>query len=113
MLKALKKESFEPCEIPYRQNEKYYVLCPDAGSIQVLFGVHFTNPDEVALAKQMLNELAPSCNRVDRAINVRWRDPKEGVPKEITDKFPNTKVDISNGWVAMSKSLSSIVLTNL
>jgi len=101
MVKAKAKEDFQPCEIAYRPNEKYWVLCPNKGTCQILFSVHFEKPDEQAFAKVILLECQPSERKVDRSINIRWRDPKQGVPEEISQKFPNVKVDTSNGWVSM------------
>lgn len=101
MVKAKAKEDFQPCEIPYRPNEKYWVLCPNKGTCQVLFSIHFEKADEQAFAKVILLECQPSERKVDRSINIRWRDPKQGVPEEISAKFPHVKVDTSNGWVSM------------
>ena len=101
MVKAKAKEEFQPVEISYRPNEKYWVLCPSKGTCQVLFSVHFEKADEQAFAKVILLELQTSEKKVDRSINIRWRDPKQGVPEEIAKLFPNVKIATSNGWVSM------------
>ena len=102
MVKAAANEEFEPCEINYRPRERYWVLCPAKGTCQVLFSVHFEKVDEAAFAKVIMLALQQSGNKVAQSIPIKWRDPKEGVPKEILEKFPNTKAnDTSSGWVSM------------
>lgn len=83
MTKAVAGEEFTPCEISYRPREKYWVLCPNKGTVQVIFSVHFEKVDEAAFAKVILLAAATSNNRVDRPISIKWRDPKTGVPDEI------------------------------
>ena len=90
MVKAAAGEEFEPCEINYRPRERYWVLCPAKGTVQVLFSIHFEKVDEAAFAKVIMLALQQSGTKVDRAISIKWRDPKSGVPDEIMSKFPKT-----------------------
>ena len=43
MLKALKGEKFDCCEVPYRQEEKYWVIQPEEAKdeVMVVFEVNF------------------------------------------------------------------------
>lgn len=43
MKAALQGKPIEPCEMPYRQDEKYWVFNPDKDEVQVFFAVNFSN----------------------------------------------------------------------
>lgn len=45
-----------PAEIPYRQDEKYWVINPDKDEVQVFFAINFPNEVDQALARLMLLE---------------------------------------------------------
>lgn len=40
---ALNGKQVEPVEIPYRQDEKYWVIMPATNEIQIFFAVNFSN----------------------------------------------------------------------
>jgi len=63
--KFAKNESFEPITIPYRPEENIYILTYEK-SLTVLFSIKFSDPDDVVMAKQFLNEFKDV--RKDRAL---------------------------------------------
>lgn len=56
MKAAMQGKPIEPCEIPYRQDEKYWVFNPDKDEVQVFFAINFQNEVDQALARVMLLE---------------------------------------------------------
>jgi len=63
--KFAKNEAFEPITIPYRPEENIYILTYEK-SLTVLFSVKFSDPDDVVMARQFLNEFKDV--RKDRAL---------------------------------------------
>lgn len=51
-------------EIPYRQDEKYWVMSPAKNEVQVFFAINFQNEVDIALARVMLLEFQSSCRTV-------------------------------------------------
>jgi hypothetical protein len=47
---------FKPAQVPYRQDEKYWVVNPAKDEVQVFFAINFPNDVDQALARVMLLE---------------------------------------------------------
>jgi len=43
MMMGLEGKNIDSVEIPYREDEKYWIMMPTANDIQVYFSVNFTN----------------------------------------------------------------------
>ena len=56
MLSALEGKIVDPVEVPYRQDEKFWVLMPAADEVQVYLAVNFNNETEQSLGRVMLLE---------------------------------------------------------
>ena len=114
MQKAIagKANEVQPCEIPYRPDEKYWVLAPSANSIEVVFSLNFNKIDkdktrdggkaDFAIAKVLLIEF----NTVKNVQNPVVIQFLTDMPPEINEKFPNAKNNVqhNSGYLLMSKS---------
>ena len=105
MKKALAGEQFAPCEVPYRKNEKYWLLQPDKNEVQVIFSVNYEDKTEQALARVMMIEYTASEKKIQRSANIAYR---EAAPPELVAKFPSAAQEKpSNGFLVVSKSKQS------
>ena len=101
MKKALAGVQFTPCEIPYRKNEKYWLLQPDKGEVQIIFSVNYEDKTEQALARVMMIEYTASEKKIQRSANIAY---KETVPQELVAKFPSAAQEKpTNGFLVISK----------
>lgn len=46
LIATSKGETFDNCEIPYRKDEKYWLICPKAGKMILFFGINFEMSDD-------------------------------------------------------------------
>jgi hypothetical protein len=56
MESAIAGKILEPMEIPYRTDEKFWVMMPEADQITVYFAINFHNDVDVSLGRVMLLE---------------------------------------------------------
>ena len=104
-------QKFEPCEIPYRPLEKYWIVCPDPGQMTVIFSIHFESQDDQALARVMLLEFQGAMRKVKQSIAVRYHDKE--LPTQLAQNFPNVKADqYSNGFITLRKYSIQCQLTS-
>ena len=101
MKKALAGEQFTPCEIPYRKNEKYWLLQPDKDEVQIIFSVQYEDKTEQALARVMMIEYTAAEKKIQRSANIAYKD---AVPDNLAKAFPNVTQVPSNGFLVISKS---------
>ena len=99
MQAAIKGEDFAPCEIPYRQDEKYWVMKPSKDDVLVFFSLNFHTKMERVLARILTIEMSgrtfPNVTFHDR---VEDRDPK------WAEKYPvAAKESYTNGMLSVSK----------
>jgi hypothetical protein len=71
---AIEGKPIAPAQVPYRQDEKYWVLNPDKNEVQVFFAINFTNEVDQALARVMLLEFQSSCRTVKTPPSVTYFD---------------------------------------
>ena len=100
MKKALAGEQFSPCEIPYRKNEKYWLLQPDKDEVQIIFSVQYEDKTEQALARVMMIEYTAAEKKIQKSVNIAY---KETVPDNLAKAFPNITQVPSNGFLVISK----------
>ena len=103
MKASIAGKPFTPAEIPYRQDEKYWVINPAKDEVQVFFAINF--PDEVdqALARVMLLEFQSACRNVKTPPSITYYD--KSFPQQIAQNFPGAeKQSFTNGIISMSKS---------
>jgi len=99
MKKALAGEQFTPCEIPYRKNEKYWLLQPDKDEVQIIFSVNYEDKTEQALARVMMIEYTASEKKIQRSANISY---KEAAPQELVAKFPSVAQEKpTNGFLVI------------
>jgi hypothetical protein len=55
-MSSLEGKMLDAIEIPYRSDEKYWVMMPAKNEVQVYFAVNFTNTTDVSLGRVMLLE---------------------------------------------------------
>lgn len=92
-------EIIPPVEVPYRQDEKYWVMMPAKGSILVFFSVNFKNSTDMSLARVMLLEFVDSQRKVKTAPGVTFHDKE--FPQDVSKVFPGSeKEQYSNGCVS-------------
>lgn len=94
---AKEGKPFDPCEVPYRSNEKYWLLQPDKSDVQLIFSVHYADTTEQALAKVMMIEFTASQKKVPKAISIAYQ---ANVPAELKAKFPQAAGG-SNGFLVL------------
>ena len=102
-LKALKTGAGNPahsCEIPYRNEEKYWVVA-SKDEVTVSFAMHFDNVTDKALARIFLLEFSDSKRYVKNPPAIIYHDIK--FPESISALFPDaSKVKYSNGVISFT-----------
>jgi len=92
--------SFTPVEVPYRNDEKYWVFAEHGQQIQVIYGLNFNTKMERALARIMTIELK-NTNGVATAPNSVFHDKLAERPDNLKAAFPGAaKEEYSNGMVS-------------
>jgi len=95
-------------EVNYRPDEKYWVMMPGSGEIQVYLAVNFHNDVEVSLGRVMLLEWQDSQRKVKTPPNIKFHDKE--LPTELAKAFPKLASEkYSNGLISFSK-LRSLIL---
>ena len=56
MMAAIEGKQLDPIEIPYRVDEKFWVIMPAKNEVQIFFAVNFNNTTDVSLGRVMLLE---------------------------------------------------------
>ena len=84
-LKAGEDNTKNSCEIPYRNDEKYWVLASKS-EVTVSFALNFDNPTDKALARIFLLEFADSRRYVKNPPAIIYHDNK--FPESISTMFP-------------------------
>lgn len=103
MVASAGDEIVPPVEVPYRQDEKYWVMMPAKGSVLVFFSINFKNTTDMSLARVMLLEFQDSQRKVRTAPNVTFHDKE--FPLEVAKAFPGSeKEKYSNGCISFSKN---------
>ncbi len=91
----------DSCEIPYRADEKYWVLAAK-GEVTVSFGLNFDNATDKALARIFLLEFSDSKRHVKNPPAILYHDSK--FPDGLLAAFPDAnKERYSNGVISFSK----------
>jgi len=107
MKAALNSEAFEPVEVPYRNDEKYWVFS-DKNEVIVIFGLNFHTDLEKVLARIVTIELKNN-NGVQNSAGISFHDKVDDRPGFLTTKFPHAaKESYSNGMVSMKLSKSHL-----
>jgi hypothetical protein len=102
MKAAIAQKDFKPAEIPYRQDEKYWVVNPAKDEVQVFFAINFPNEVDQALARVMLLEFQSACRNVKTPPSITYYDKE--FPQQIQKLFPGSeKQPYTNGIISMSK----------
>eukprot|EP00350_Pseudokeronopsis_sp_OXSARD2_P012433 CAMPEP_0170543344 /NCGR_PEP_ID=MMETSP0211-20121228/2487_1 /TAXON_ID=311385 /ORGANISM="Pseudokeronopsis sp., Strain OXSARD2" /LENGTH=238 /DNA_ID=CAMNT_0010846683 /DNA_START=327 /DNA_END=1043 /DNA_ORIENTATION=+ len=88
------------CEIPYRADEKYWVLATK-GEVTIAFSLNFDNATDKALARIFLLEFSDSQRHVKNPPSIMYHDAK--FPNDISARFPEaSKVKYSNGIITFT-----------
>ena len=102
-LKALQAGAGNPahtCEIPYRNDEKYWVVA-SKDEVTVSFAMNFDNTTDKALARIFLLEFSDSKRYVKNPPAIIYHDIK--FPESISKCFPEaSKVKYSNGVISFT-----------
>lgn len=102
MKASIAKTPFTPAEIPYRHDEKYWVVNPSKDEVQVFFALNFPNEVDQALARVMLLEFQSACRNVKTPPIISYYD--KDFPKQLIELFPGAdKEAYTNGVISMSK----------
>jgi len=84
------------CEIPYRKDEKYWILSPEAGSASFYISFNFGNPTDISMARIMLLEFKETTRHVQGSVAITYHD--KSVPTSLAAAFPSTgRETYSNG----------------
>lgn len=103
-LASLAGNTSESVEVPYRADEKYWVMQPAANEVQIYFGVNFSTEVDQSLGRVMLLEWQDSTRKVKLAPNIKFHDKE--LPMELKRAFPNVANEVySNGLISFSKCL--------
>lgn len=103
MKAALKGEKFEPVEVPYRSDEKYWVFS-DKSEVTVVYGLNFHTDLEKVLARIVTIELKNNTG-VANSANITFHDKVEDRPEMLKLNFPKAmKENYTNGMVSMKLS---------
>lgn len=90
----------ESCELPYRIDEKYWVVSAK-GEVTVSFALQFDNQTDRALARIFLLEFSDSKRYVKNPPAIMYHDIK--FPEGISKLFPEaTKHQYSNGVISFT-----------
>lgn len=102
-LKALQAGAGNPahsCEIPYRNEEKYWVVA-SKDEVTVSFAMHFDNVTDKALARIFLLEFSDSKRYVKNPPAIIYHDIK--FPESISKLFPEaSKIKYSSGVISFT-----------
>lgn len=102
-LKALKAGAGNPtdsCELPYRLDEKYWVVAAK-GEVTISFALQFDNQTDRALARIFLLEFSDSKRYVKNPPAIMYHDIK--FPESISKLFPEApKATYSNGVISFT-----------
>ena len=102
MVASAGSEVIAPIEVPYRLDEKYWVVMPTKGEVIVFFSINFKNTTDMSLARVMLLEFQDSQRKVKTAPNVTFHDKE--FPLDVSRAFPGSeKEQYSNGAISFSK----------
>ena len=88
LLQAKAGSSCTPCEIPYRKDEKYWITCPEPGSVCFYISFNFTNATDISMARIMLLEFKDTTRTVKGSVSITYHD--RGAPQELVAAFPST-----------------------
>lgn len=95
------------CVIPYRDDEKYWLLAGDPGHMTIVYAINFPSVDDVALARVMLVEYQAAMRKTRASCQVKYHDKEP--PTEMTGSFPDVKIEpYSNGFMTLSKYSTSL-----
>ena len=101
-LASLDGKITEPVEVPYRADEKFWVMQPAVNEVQVYFGVNFSTEVDQSLGRVMLLEWQDSTRKVKLAPIIKFHD--KDIPTELKKAFPSVANEVySNGLISFSK----------
>ena len=104
-----KNEKVTNCEIPYRKDEKYWILGSSENEFSFFISFNFTTPTDVTLARIILLEFKDSVRHVKGSVAMSYHD--KGAPSNLTAAFPNPgRETYSNGILEISKSFSLLLM---
>jgi len=62
------------CEIPYRKDEKYWIVSNAAGQASFYFSFNFKNATDIAMGRIVLLEFKDAVRHVKGAISTSYHD---------------------------------------
>ena len=90
----------DSCELPYRSDEKYWVVS-SKGEVTISFGLQFDNQTDRALARIFLLEFSDSKRYVKNPPSIMYHDSK--FPEAISKLFPKASdAKYSNGVISFT-----------
>lgn len=90
----------DSCEIPYRNDEKYWVIASKP-EVTVSFALNFDNVTDKALARIFLLEFSDSKRYVKNPPSIMYHDTK--FPDNVAALFPDaSKTKYSNGVISFT-----------
>jgi actin related protein 2/3 complex subunit 2 len=90
----------DSCEIPYRSDEKYWVIASQK-EVTVSFALNFDNVTDKALARIFLLEFSDSKRYVKNPPSIIYHDTK--FPDNVAAAFPDaSKTKYSNGVISFT-----------
>ena len=91
-----------PCEIPYRKDEKYWIVSGGAGSASFYISFNFGNQTDISMARIMLLEFKEATRHVKGSVSITYHD--KGAPTELVTAFPHVgRESYTNGILEVSK----------
>ena len=88
LLQVKAGETVTHCEIPYRKDEKYWILSPEAGSASFYLSFNFINQTDLSMGRIMLLEFKDATRHTRGSISATYHD--KNVPQELLAAYPNT-----------------------
>ena len=115
LLQMRDKAAVSNCEIPYRKDEKYWIVSNAAGQASFYFSFNFKNATDISMGRIVLLEFKDAVRHVKGAIATAYHDKQN--PAELAAVYSHTaRETYTNGIIEFSKYLvlkvSSFVNTN-
>lgn len=102
LLQMQKDQKVDNCEIPYRKDEKYWILGSGSNEFSFFHAFNFSTQTDVLLARIILLEFKDSVRHVKSSVSISYHD--KGAPSVLTSVFPNPgRETYSNGILEISK----------
>lgn len=101
-LNEIKEENKEEylVEIPYRKNEKYWIKKTE-NNASIIFSIHFNDQTDIALARNMMQELQDAKKIVSQAITVKYY-PKIDMDNDFVTELNIDSKDASCGIISLT-----------